>query len=280
MHPYLNVPPAPHILWGFIYQAEETHAFESLAKISVHVLQSGQINPFLCWCSLKKKSTWKEVPFTFCRNKAPCFTPAPSNHGESIGNEILYLKTISLWRRPIGSLPAWAKNEQLGPHRQALLHPWPAQLPSTWHLVMWEEHCCYPCSPWWDLMAKDPIMGHWKPHLTPPRYDCFTMLPSISAGKPLVLVSDCFSLHSPLPISVTLFSHLQNQHNAPKFLYHWLSFLKEKAEALSFHRAGLKALGPQVYKHHKRFKTAKCEEQSLCKVTATVPSFPLSWYTT
>lgn len=28
------------------------------------------------------------------------------------------------------------------------------------------------------------------------------MLPSISAGKTLVLVSDCFSLHSPLTISV------------------------------------------------------------------------------
>lgn len=37
----------------------------------------------------------------------------------------------------------------------------------------------------------------------------------------------------------------------------------------------LKAVAPQLYKH-KRFKTAKGEEQSICKIKATIPDLPLS----
>lgn len=105
---------------------------------------------------------------------------------------------------------------------------------------------------------------------------CFTTLPSIGAGKILVLVSDCFSLHSSLPISVILFSHLQNQTDVPKLLYIWLSFLKEQPKAFLFHKTGSKVVDPELHEHYKRFKTAKCEEQSICKVPATAPGFPLS----
>lgn len=163
-------------------------------------------------------------------------------------------------------------------HRQALLHPWPAQLPSTWHLVMAKEHCCYPYSPCWDLMAKDPILGHWEPHLTPQDMICFAMLPNIDTGKTLVLVSDCFSLHSPLPVFVTLFPHLQNQGNALKLLYNllWALWKVSLRHYCSTGHTGLKAVGSKLYKHYMRFKPVKCEEQSICKVTATALGFPLS----
>ena len=109
---------------------------------------------------------------------------------------------------------------------------------------------------------------------------CFATLPSLNAGKTFFLISDCFSLYSTLLISVTLFSHLQNQGNAPKLLYNLLWPLWKVSLRHYFSTghtgSGLKALGSQLYKHHMRFKTVKCEEQSICKVTATDLGFPLS----
>lgn len=89
MHPNPNISSSPLRLY---YQAEGTQTFGIPLKIWQKFLPMScslvKIHLFPYWYGLEKKSLWTEL----------CFTPAPSGRGESIGNEILDLESISLWR--------------------------------------------------------------------------------------------------------------------------------------------------------------------------------------